>query len=124
MRLARRDDVIVWLVLLQHQPHGLCVILRVSPIAPGVEVAEVKLILQTELDRRGGARDLSRYESLSAAFALMVEQYAVAGEQPVAFAIINRDPVGVELGDAVRAARVKRGRFALRDLMDLAEKLR
>src|SRR5215813_14542765 len=54
----------------------------------------------------------------------MIEQYAVAREQPVAFTIIYRDPVSVKFGDAVRAARVKRGRFALRDLLDLAEKLR
>src|SRR5262249_52886429 len=119
-----RDDVIVWLVLLQHQPHGLDIILGMSPIAPGVEVAEVKFIPQTELDRRRGARDLARHESLPASLRFMIEQYAVAREHPVAFTIIHRDPVSVKFSDAVRAARVKRRRFALRDLLGLAEKLR
>src|SRR5262249_8106473 len=57
-------------------------------------------------------------------YTLMVEQYTVACEQPVAFTIIHRDPVSVKLGDAIRAAGIKRGRFALRNLLRLAEKLR
>src|SRR6266545_6731293 len=102
--------------------HGLDKIFGVSPIAFGVEVAEIEFISQTELDRRRGARDLACHEGLPASFTFMIEQYAVAREQPVAFTIIHRDPVSVKFGDSVRAARVKRGRFALRDLLDLAEK--
>src|SRR6266508_4991610 len=102
--------------------HGLDKIFGVSPIAFGVEVAEIEFISQTELDRRRGARDLACHEGLPASFTFMIEQYAVACEQPVAFTIIHRDPVSVKFGDSVRAARVKRGRFALRDLLDLAEK--
>ena len=47
MRFARRDDIIVRLVLLKHQPHGLDEISGMSPIAFGVEVAEIEFVLQT-----------------------------------------------------------------------------
>src|SRR6266542_6392664 len=102
--------------------HGLDKIFGVSPIAFGVEFAEIEFISQTELDRRRGERDLACHEGLPASFTFMIEQYAVAREQPVAFTIIHRDPVSVKFGDAVWAARVERSRFALRDLLDLAEK--
>ena len=44
-------------------------------------------------------------------------------EEVVALAIVDRDPVGVDLGDAVRAARVERRRLVLRRSPDLAEHL-
>ena len=40
VRLAGRDHVVVGLVLLEHQPHRLDVVLGVAPVALGVEVAE------------------------------------------------------------------------------------
>ena len=43
--------------------------------------------------------------------------------QVVALAIVDGDPVAVHLRDAVGAAGVKRRRFGLRDLGDLAEHL-
>ena len=48
--LAGRDDVVVGLVLLQHQPHGLDVVAGEAPVALGVEVAEPQLVGQAELD--------------------------------------------------------------------------
>lgn len=47
----------------------------------------------------------------------MVEQDAVAGIHPVGLAVIDRDPVGVKLGDAVGAARIKGCRLLLRHLL-------
>ena len=41
VHLAGRDDVIVRLRLLEHQPHRLDVLGRVAPVAVGVEIAEV-----------------------------------------------------------------------------------
>ena len=40
VRLAGGDHVVVGLVLLEHQPHRLDVVLGVAPVALGVEVAE------------------------------------------------------------------------------------
>ena len=46
------------------------------------------------------------------------------GVQVVALAVVDRDPVPVDLGDAVGAARVERRRLGLRHLAHLAEHLR
>ena len=46
----------------------------------------------------------------------MIKQDAIAGIHAIGLSVVNRDPVGVELGYAIRAPRVKRGGFALRNL--------
>ncbi len=55
MLLAGREHKIVGLVLLQHQPHAFDVVARMAPVAPGIEIAEIELVLQAELDRRDRA---------------------------------------------------------------------
>ncbi|MNT42008.1 hypothetical protein D3C72_1784050 [compost metagenome] len=54
----------------------------------------------------------------------MVEEDARGGEHVVGFAVVHRDPVAVELGDAVGAAGVEGRRFDLGHGLDLAEHLR
>jgi len=54
----------------------------------------------------------------------MVEQDAVRGMQAIGLAIVDRDPIGVELGSRVRRPRIERRGFALWSLDDLAEELR
>ena len=68
-------------------------------------------------------RDLARDEGLAAQRRFVVEQDAVAGVQAVGLAIIDGDPVGVNLGGAVGRARVERRGLALRNLLNLAEHL-
>ncbi len=53
----------------------------------------------------------------------MVEENSGAGEQPVALAVVHGDVVAVGLGDTVRAARMERRRFGLRDLANAPEHL-
>ena len=53
----------------------------------------------------------------------MVEQDAVAGIHVVRLAVVHRDPVGIELGHAVGAARVEGSGFFLRSLLHFAVKL-
>src|SRR5262249_28602415 len=67
--------------------------------------------------------DLAGDELQAAARRFVVEENARAGEQAVTFAIVQGDVVAVDLGDAVGAARVKRGGLALGRLEDLAEHL-
>ena len=50
----------------------------------------------------------------------MVEEDAVAGEQAVGLAVLDRHLVGEDLGHGVGAARVEGGGFALGRLLDLA----
>ena len=52
VRLAGGDDVVVGLLLLEHQPHRLDVVAGEAPVALGVEVAEEQLLLQPVLDAR------------------------------------------------------------------------
>ena len=65
MRPARRDHVIVGLVLLEHQPHRAHVVAGKAPIAMGVEISEAQLLRQPELDARDAVGDLARHELLA-----------------------------------------------------------
>src|SRR5215208_5279395 len=67
--------------------------------------------------------DLSRDELSAPARALVVEKDARGDEQTVTFAVIDRDPVPIELRDTVRRAWVERRPFVLRGLRHLAEHL-
>src|SRR6266496_2640363 len=44
-----RDDVVVGLVMLEHHPHRLDIVAREAPVALGVQVAEVQLLLEAVL---------------------------------------------------------------------------
>src|ERR1035437_9133161 len=123
VRLVRRDHVISGRFLLQHQPHHLDIFLRITPVAPGVEVTEVNRVLQAQLDARGGAGDLAGDEGLAAARALVVEQNPARGVKIVALAVVHRQPVGVDLGAAIGRARPEGRRLGLRHLLHLAKHL-
>ena len=86
----------------------------IAPVALGVEVAQEELILEAELDAGDGAGDFAGDEGFAAARGFVVEQDAVAGVQAVAFAVIDRGPVGEDLGAGVGAARIEEGCFVLR----------
>ena len=73
--------------------------------------------------RAAASRDLARHELAPAARRLVVEQDPRHREQAVALAVVHRDPVAVDLGDRVGAARVERRRLVLRRLAHLAEHL-
>ena len=65
-----------------------------------------------------------RHELQPAPRTLVVEQDAGAGEQVVALAVVDGNPVAVDLSDAVGAARVEGGLLGLRHFLDLAKHLR
>ena len=120
---AGGDDEVLGVILLQHHPLHLHVVARMAPVAQRAHVAQIQRILQAQRDPRDGTRDLARDEGLAAQRALVVEQHAVAGVHAVGLAVVHRDPVGVELGDRVRAARIERRGFLLRDLLHQAVQL-
>ena len=124
VRLAGRDDVVAGLVLLQHQPHGADVVGGVAPVTLRVEVAERQLLVELVRDARHAVRHLAGDELEAAAGRFVVEEDARRGVQVVALAVVDRDPVAVDLGHAVGAAGVERRRLALGDLDHLAEHLR
>ena len=76
VRLAGGDHVVVGLVLLEHQPHGLDVVAGEAPVALGVEVAEAQLVARPSLIWATRVADLAGDELEAAARALVVEEDA------------------------------------------------
>jgi hypothetical protein len=113
---ASGDDVVIRLVLLQHQPHRAHVVAGIAPVALRVEIAERQMIGQTELDPRHAIGHFARHELQPAAWRLVVEQDAGDREHVVAFAVVHRDVVAEHLRHAVRAARIERRQLGLRHL--------
>ena len=95
-----------------------------APVALGFEIAEIERVFEAGLDAGDAARDLARHEGLAADRAFMVEQDAVGGKHAVGFAVIHRDPVAVEFGDAVGRARIERRGFLLRHFLHQAIQFR
>ena len=54
----------------------------------------------------------------------MIEQDAVGGEHAVGLAVVHRDPVAVQLGDAIGRARIERRGFFLRHFLNQTVQLR
>lgn len=94
-----------------------------SPVTLGIDVTQVETRLLSERDVCRRAGDLARDERPSSPRALVVEQDAVARVHAVCLAVVDGDPVAVELGDAVRRTRVEGRRLALRRLYDFAVQL-
>ena len=122
--LAGGEHEVVRPVVLQDAPHPLHEVAGKPPVAPSVEIAEEELVLKPKLDARGGAGDLAGHKRLAAPRGLVVEENAVRGENAVRLAVVPHRPVGVELGDGVGRAGMKRRRFALRAFRRHAEELR
>ena len=98
---AGRQHEIVGLIRLQYAVHALDIILGMSPVALGLEVAEIQHIFEAGLDAGDAARDLARHEGFSAERALMIEQDAVGGVHAVGLAVIYRDPVTENLRETI-----------------------
>src|SRR2546421_12021711 len=95
-----------------------------TPIAFGTEISEMNAFLKTKLDAGKRPRDLPCDERLAAEWRFMIEQDSVACVNSVGFAIVDGDPIRVELGDGVGRARIKRRGFLLRRFLHQAVELR
>ncbi len=95
-----------------------------TPVALGLEIAEIERLFERGLDSGDSAGDLAGDKSLAADRALMVEQDSVRGVDAIGLTVIHRDPVAVEFGDTVRRARIERRGLLLRDLLHKAVELR
>ena len=123
VRLAGRDDVVVRLVGLEHQPHRPHVVAGEAPVPLGGEVAEPQLLLEPEADRRRAAADLPGQELLRAPRRLVVEEDRRGRVQPVMAAERAGQEVGERLAGAVRRDRRDRRLLDLRHLRRRAEDL-
>src|SRR5450631_2646199 len=103
VRGAGRNDEVRGLVVLQHPPHGLNILRRISPVAGSVDIAHVEGVIMARFDAGDAAGDLACHESLSAPRALVVEEDPVDSEHAVGLAVVARHPVAVDLRRAIRA---------------------
>src|SRR5262245_51681979 len=94
MGFTGSDDIIVWLLLLEHEPHCKHILLGISPITLGVEIAEVELVGQPRSDLSYATADLSGDKSFSPTRGFMVEKDTIAAKDAVAFPVINSHPIG------------------------------
>lgn len=101
MHLAGRAHDVVPLLALNDYPDALDAIPRIPP----------QNLRQARLDTRHHPRDFACHVGLSADRTFMIEQDAVRGVNSIGFARVDRNPVSVELGDAVRRTRVNRSRL-------------
>ena len=95
-----------------------------TPITLRVQVSEIEAVLLAQVDVGHGSADLARDERPATPRAFVVEQDTVARIHPVRFTIVDRDPIGIQLGNSVRATRVERRCLALGRFDDLAIQFR
>src|SRR5438132_14199234 len=113
MRLARGNDKIFRLLLLKQQMHCAHVILGVSPIALGFQIAKAQLCLLPVLYARYCRTDFARNKLKAAARTFMIEKDAADTIHAVSFPIVARQIKSRNLTDAIRRARMKRRGFLL-----------
>src|SRR5262245_42118316 len=85
MGFARCDDVVIRLILLEHDPHRLAVFLGVSPVASSLEVPEPELVLASGFDGGDPAGDLPCHEGFAAPRRLVVEEDSIVNVEAVGF---------------------------------------
>src|SRR5947209_3038805 len=118
---AGGDHVVVRYLLLQHAPHGLDVIGRVAPVAPGIQIAQPDFGGFAGQDRGHSGCDFTGYELITTAGGFVIEQDSAHGIQAVGFAVIPGQVKPRYLADSVGRAGVEAGLFSLRNLLDFAE---
>lgn len=94
-----------------------------TPIANGVEIAEIQTILHSELNTGDSSRDFAGYKSGTTTGRFVVEQNTVREEHAISLAVVFDDPERKLLGNSVGRAGIKGGGLTLGSLHHLAVKL-
>jgi len=108
------DNIVIGLLLLQHQPHGFNIVPSEAPIPGGLQVPQKELVLEPHLDPAHGPSDLARHEILTAARGLVIEKNAIAGVESIGLTVVHSVPVRSAFGGGVGGAWVEGGGFGLR----------
>src|SRR5262249_2948178 len=114
---------VVRLRLLQNHPHALDIVARVTPIAPGIEIADEKLLLQPCLNCGYSPGDLARHKCFAPDRAFMVKQHPVRSVDVISLAIVHSDPIGVKFGGSIGATWCKWSFLVLRAMRRVAVEL-
>src|SRR5208283_4645730 len=107
MSLAGGNNVVIGLLLLEHQPHGPDVISGETPVTLRFQIAHHQTFLQALLYPRGTESNLPGHEGLTPARALVIEEDPRTCKQAVGFPVVDGLPVSVELGAGIRTAGMK-----------------
>ena len=110
------DDKVLGLLVLQHQPHTVDIVRRIAPVTECIEIAQVKLVLQSQLNACCCHCDLAGDEVLAPSLTLMVKEDPVDRKHTVALPVVANDPVGVELSAGVGRAGAEGRQLILRSL--------
>ena len=94
-----------------------------SPVSLRINVTEVQAVLLADANICNSPTDFPRDERPPSPRALMVEKDSVARIHAVRLAVVDRDPVCIQLSDTVRAARIEWRRLALWGLDDFSVEL-
>ena len=118
--LARGDDKVFGLRLLQDEPHAFDVVASVAPIAQAGEVAQVEFLLRSLCNARCSEGDLAGDEGLASALALVVEEDAGAAVHIVGLAVFLDNPEAIELGYGIGRIGMEGCLLVLRHLFHFA----
>jgi hypothetical protein len=91
-----------------------------TPVTLGVQVTQVQAVLLAQVNISHSPTDLPGHERPATPGALVVEQDTIARKHPIRLAVVDRDPVRIQLSNTVWAARVERSSLALGSLDDFA----
>src|SRR4051794_22889249 len=114
MSFAGRDDIIVRLRLLKHEPHGYDVVLGPAPVPLAFQTAKRQFLIEPTRDSRRPSRDLASDEVFTAPGRLVVVENSIADEQSIGIAVNPRELRCEGLRAAVRAGRAQWRHFGLR----------
>ena len=83
------------LIYCQNAPHSLNISFGRSPIAFGIKVGQIKIILEAFVDPRVSKSDFTGNQVLTAERTLVIKKNTVASKNIKTLAIINRNPISV-----------------------------
>src|SRR3990167_8643815 len=89
-----------------------------APITLCIQVAQIEAFLQSQFDSGKCASYFSRYKYFTSNRTFMVKEYSIARVDTVGFAIVDGDPIRIQLGHSIGTPRVKRRCFFLRSLLN------
>jgi hypothetical protein len=95
-----------------------------TPITFGIQVTKIHAALFSKANVSDRAGNFTRHKGPASPRTLVIKENTIASIDFVGFAIVHRDPIGVQLGDTIRRARVEWRSFRLRSLDNLTVELR
>ena len=109
--------------MLQDQTHALDIVARIAPVALGIEIAKFEHVRLAQMNLCDRVGYLAGHKFATAQGRFVIEEDAARPENVKALAIVHRQPVRIELRHAVRATRIERRIFGLRNCLHLTEHL-